>query len=101
MDIPWDKLDAGIINAVRLLWANGFCPVDSGDGSKFETAPDEALDFPHVFVQVEPADLSQAADQIAALPWESIGFTQPEVSASYFCSDKVALVHVLWSRKEE
>lgn len=55
---PWDELDPGIRDVVRLLWVCGFCPTDSGDGEtkvKAGWPADEVLDTPHVFMIVPNA----------------------------------------------
>lgn len=45
---PWGALDPGIVDLVRLLWAAGLNPTDSGDGVSKPDAG-RVLDVPHVF----------------------------------------------------
>jgi hypothetical protein len=56
---PWGELDPGVVDDVRLLWAAGFDPTDSGDGV---SKPPEArvLDEPHVFVHLDSIEHAAA-----------------------------------------
>jgi hypothetical protein len=80
--VPYDDLDPGIRQVVRLLNANGFDTVDSGDGrTKFtddgeplpgwESDPDQGFDcvipHPHVFMQVGVEKLGSECDRLRDL----------------------------------
>lgn len=61
------ECDQGIREVVRWLNAHGFETCDSGDGTTKRAAGyDEALDYPHVFIQVERAHTGMdVADRLA------------------------------------
>jgi len=75
LEIPYVQLDKGIRNTVQWLAANGFTPVDSGDGvSKFEDENNPffglpgAQNEPHVFIQLEdPYKLIDETDRLVYL----------------------------------
>ena len=59
--VPWDYLDPGIRETVRLLRDAGFETTDSGDGvSKPEVG--RCLSFGHVFIEVSPDKLISEAN---------------------------------------
>jgi len=65
---PWDDLDPGIVDLVRLLWDAGFTPTDSGDGvSKVGGSMDGddgcVIPRPHVALSVDRLDLLVETDR--------------------------------------
>jgi hypothetical protein len=84
---PYDDLDPGIRQLVRLLNEHGFETTDSGDGkSKFDAEGnplpgwestdgiDCVLNAPHVAIHCEPAKLIEECDRVHALLVEAGGF---------------------------
>lgn len=69
-DIDYEDLDPGIRQTVRWFRAHGFSTTDSGDGvSKAEELADDegcALNYPHVVIVVEPAELIAETDRTIA-----------------------------------
>lgn len=91
---PWAELDAGIRETVRVLWAAGFTPTDSGDGSKAATM-ECAVETAHVFMRCDPAHLIAEADRLAALvsAWPRTGDYNGEVvEASYAPGDGIGVL---------
>jgi len=67
---PTNELDPGITEVVALLQGWDFETTDSGDGvTKLRAgwSPDEALDIPHVHMQVRPDLMVQKADLLRGL----------------------------------
>lgn len=65
-----ETLDPGIRRVVELIQGAGFETTDSGDGqTKLANgwSADEALDYPHVFVETESGEMAPAADGVRAL----------------------------------
>jgi hypothetical protein len=54
----FNEINPGIVKIVAMLQANGFNTVDSGDGvTNVELELEDALEFPHVFMVVDPDKL--------------------------------------------
>lgn len=67
-ELDYGELDPGIRETVRWLRAHGFDTCDSGDGETKDIDDDCALDVPHVFMEVEPAEeLKMEADRLVRL----------------------------------
>lgn len=69
---PWDDLDPGIVELVRLMWDAGFTPTDSGDGvSKVGGSMDGddgcVIPRPHVALSVDRLDLLVETDRAIAV----------------------------------
>lgn len=66
---PWDELDDGIRETVRLLWSNGFSTSDSGDGrlQGWKADMEGAIDRPHVFSCCAPDELIAECNRLKAL----------------------------------
>ena len=65
---PWDELDPGVLDVVRMFWGAGFAPTDSGDGvSKPTGGRWMNLPFPHVFMVVETDRLIGETDRAISL----------------------------------
>ncbi len=101
-DIDYNLIDKDIRKTVKFLRDHGFDTCDSGDGySKFEVDPGaEALDYPHVFIQVsDPITLTAHADRLARLlkdhgiPIDDIGHDPaPNIHATYDPANSVAII---------
>lgn len=79
------ELDPGIAHVVTALMEQGFTPTDSGDGSKAGTM-EGALDYPHVFMTVNPAQIIEESYRLHRL-WP--GWT---VEASFRPSDGIGVL---------
>ena len=94
---PFDykELDPGIRQTVRWLRANGFQTTDSGDGRSkaLVIADGEALDFPHVFMRVDPKAMLQESHRLLAL-LKKFNLTG-DVELSYNPKDKVAILSLV------
>jgi hypothetical protein len=91
---PWDDLDVGIRDTVRALWAAGFQPTDSGDGSKFYDI-DGAIVWHHVFMRCAPERLIIEANRLALLVanWPAAGtYEGNRVEANYSPTDGVGVL---------
>ena len=67
---PWDELDPGIADMVRLLWDAGFQTTDSGDGvSKIGGPMDDGciVPAPHVSIGVDRDGLFAETDRVIAV----------------------------------
>lgn len=94
--IPYDDLDPGIRDAVRLLAYRGFQPTDSGDGVSKVGDPD-ALPYPHVFCMVDPERMLVEAQRAWLLPWAVSGLVKPTVEVSYNPEDGKAVLMLSWN----
>lgn len=92
---PWDELDPGIRETVRMCWEAGFHTVDSGDGSKADTI-EGALAVPHVVMRCPPEILLRESRRLHALAVErgtaSAIPNAPLVEATYSPDDDVGLL---------
>lgn len=91
------QLDPGIRAIVMEFRANGFTTTDSGDGiSKHEQGIDDegTLDCPHVFMEVEPAEMKSEADRLQKLVESdpSLAANTIEVAVSYAPADGIAIL---------
>lgn len=105
--IDYDALDPGIRDTVRILRAEGFDTMDSGDGVS-KTAEggwdmDAIIPVPHVAIRVSPSDVAAEADRLVSIcaglfgrrvvPTETRqGADEVEIHASYDPASGVALL---------
>lgn len=66
---PWEELDDGIRETVRLLWSNGFSTSDSGDGrlQGWKADMEGTIDVPHVFSICAPDELIAECNRLKEL----------------------------------
>lgn len=99
-------LDPGIRRTVVWLREHGFETSDSGDGiSKLAAGDSEALEVPHVVMEVHKHDLIEEADRLTRILSEerSIEVAQtsaqpgaaPEIQASYDPANEIAIIVLL------
>jgi len=95
--IPYDDLDPGIRDAVRLLAGHGFQPTDSGDGVSKVDWQEEALPYPHVFCALPDAEkMMDEGRRALSLPWASIGMPPPIVEVNWKPVEVGAWLYVTW-----
>lgn len=90
---PWNALDAGIVDLVRLLWSAGFRTTDSGDGVS-KPGAGRVFPFRHVFCQGIPATLVTEADRAARLLSSTVD-AHMTIEATYRPTDGVGIIAVL------
>lgn len=100
-DYDENEINPGVRRLVRLLNDNSFITSDSGDGlTNKPTMGDEALDYPHVMIPVEPRDLVSEARRLKALlseygvivPPTGMDETEPNICASFDPGDDSAII---------
>ena len=101
------EIHSSIDRVVMLLLSAGFRTTDSGDGvTNVAAGMDGALDVPHVFATVEPEDLVEEVDRMAAVLTDAgVRFARqpvwldsevlPRIEGSYSTADGVAVVALL------
>jgi hypothetical protein len=96
----WDELDPGIVDDVRLLWAAGFDPTDSGDG--VSKPPEErALDEPHVFVRFDSIEHAVADCMRMQKVLHRAGRTNARIELTWAPGESVfAIVSIDWKVPE-
>lgn len=86
--VDYEGLDPGIRETVRWLVANGFATTDSGDGvSKNPAIYEDVLEYPHVFMLVDPADMVSEAQRLRSLVGD-MGW----IEATYSPDDKTGIL---------
>jgi len=74
---PWEHLDPGIVNAVKLFNELGYTTCDSGDGVS-KGKGDHITPFPHVTLLVDPAALAEVCASVIR-DLEDHGFDMKQV----------------------
>lgn len=88
--IEYDKLDAGIVDKVRLMVQNGFNTTDSGDGKKVDM--ECSLPFPHIFAIGNPNSMVEDCEKLQEL------FPDAIIEASWSVGGPLVLM-VMWEEE--
>lgn len=107
--MKYDELDPGIREVVRVMRDNGFRTTDSGDGVS-KPADHRALNIPHVFAVVVPADaLGSECDRLAyVLRQRGVRFSGadplagpvPHIEGTYDPIDRTAVIGLYYVTSE-
>lgn len=96
-DYKFEELDYGIRYTVRWLQDHNFKTTDSGDGisKKAAIADGEALDYPHVFMSVDPRAMIHESHRLKDLLEVKNLLEKASIEASYDPYNEIAIIALI------